>query len=313
MNGTELAMGCDHFLAHAQSRRLSPHTIEGYRRDLLSFCRFAEERRLVNVDAADVRQWVAHLRMRRLDTRSIQRALSALRGLFRYLNQEGICRDNPVVGIRAPRGIRRLPATIDTDQMQQFLDQPEGDDWLALRDQAILELFYSSGLRLAELVGLDLEHIDRRSGLVTVLGKGRKTRTVPVGRVALAALSAWLAVRDQVACDGAALFISQRGRRISHRNVQQRIALQAQRRGSRHIHPHLLRHSFASHVLESSSDLRAVQEMLGHANLATTQIYTHLDFQHLAKVYDIAHPRAGRSRDPGPQQAAPDGDPERES
>lgn len=297
MDARQLSPHCERFLAQSV-QRLSPHTIAGYRRDLTHFLRFLETIGGARVTTAEVRLWVAQLRRGGAHPRSVQRALSALRTFYRWLNRQGLTQDNPVAGIRAPKSDRPLPRNMGADQVQQLLDTPAAtaapDDWLTIRDQAMLELFYSSGLRLAELVGLDLTDLDRRQGLVTVLGKGRKERTVPVGRVALKALDRWLAVRDRVPCPESALFISQRGRRISARSVQQRLALQSRQRGVQHVHPHLLRHSFASHLLESSGDLRAVQELLGHANLSTTQIYTHLDFQHLAKVYDAAHPRAGR-------------------
>lgn len=298
MRSAELASHCQAFLAEAgQTRRLAPLTLAAYRRDLDSFCRFAEQRQLERIHAADVRGWLAALRLQGLSARSIQRALSALRGLYRHLNRAGVTGENPAAGLRAPRGERRLPRLLAADQAQHLLDRPTDDDWLQCRDQAMLELLYSSGLRLAELVALDRADLDRREALVTVTGKGGKTRTLPVGRAALEALQRWLAIRPQVPAHTEALFTSRRGQRISARTVQQRLALQAQQRGTRHVHPHLLRHSFASHLLESSGDLRAVQELLGHANLTTTQVYTHLDFQHLAKVYDAAHPRAGRRRD----------------
>lgn len=298
MDTSQLFDQRERFLADA-AQRLSPHTIASYRRDLTHFCRCLDDSSAVRITGAEVRQWIARLRLGGAHPRSVQRALSALRSFYRWLHRQGITTDNPVAGIRAPKSDRPLPRNLGADQVKQLLDPaaPAPDDWLELRDQAILELFYSSGLRLAELVGVDLTDLDRHQGLVTVLGKGRKQRTVPVGSVARAALDRWLAVRDQVPCSEPALFISQRGRRISPRSVQQRLALQSQRRGTQHVHPHLLRHSFASHLLESSSDLRAVQELLGHANLSTTQIYTHLDFQHLMEVYEQAHPRARQKTD----------------
>lgn len=302
MSAAPIEQLCQRFLDDAAGvRRLSAHTIAGYRHDLQQFSAFCEEQGLAtaaSVDAAAVRRWIAKLRQRDLSGRSVQRALSALRGLFRYLCREGLAETSPVAGIRAPKSPRRLPSTLAIDQAQQLLNQgAEDDDWLACRDQAMLELFYSSGLRLSELVALDLPALDLAEGLVTVTGKGGKTRTVPVGRAAARALSAWLKARAATAPTDDAVFISRRGGRISHRSVQARLADAARARGlPQHLHPHMLRHSFASHLLESSGDLRAVQELLGHANLATTQIYTHLDFQHLAKVYDSAHPRATRRR-----------------
>ena len=210
-----------------------------------------------------------------------------------WLAREGQHKRNPFDSIKAPRGPRRLPATLDIDAMQQLLNLP-GDGPLTVRDRAILELFYSSGFRLSELVGLDLSDIDLASGEARVSGKGSKVRVVPVGRMALRALRDWLAVRNQLANDDeVAMFVSRRGSRLAARSIEQRLKYWSMRQGiNRNLHPHMLRHSFASHLLESSGDLRAVQELLGHQNISTTQIYTHLDFQHLAKIYDSAHPRA---------------------
>jgi len=298
-----------HDLTH--TRRLSAHTATSYGRDLQLFCEFCAQRKLdevTQIHGADIRQWISFLRHRGLQPKSIQRALSALRSFYKTLFQQGLVKHNPVTGISAPKSARRLPVTLDADQTQQLLQtagDDEGGDWLDVRDQAIMELFYSSGLRLAELAAMNRADIDFAEGFVTVTGKGNKTRKVPLGRIAADALQQWLAQRALLSTNDAAndaanddaLFISNRGRRISHRNIQMRIARHAQQRGvPQHVHPHMLRHAFASHVLESSSDLRAVQEMLGHANLSTTQIYTHLDFQHLAKVYDSAHPRASRQQ-----------------
>jgi integrase/recombinase XerC len=229
--------------------------------------------------------------------RSIQRRLSVVRTFFHFLNREGVCGANPALDVQAPKAGRRLPDTVDADQMSRLLDA-HVDGSLDQRDKAMVELFYSSGLRLAELVGLDLLDLDMADRTVRVLGKGRKERIVPVGRQALAALQAWLKIRGEFApIDELALFVSRDGRRLSPRAVQSRVKRWAQMQGTGvHLHPHLFRHSFASHLLESSQDLRGVQELLGRANLGTTQIYTHLDFQHLAKIYDAAHPRAKRRR-----------------
>lgn len=296
---TPLAAQCRRYLEQLRDeRRLSPHTVAGYGRDLNKFLDLCAQQGIVDGDAvcsADVRTWVAQLHRRGLSGRSVQRALSALRGLFGFRRRSGLGDNDPTRGIRAPKSERRLPRALDADRTMQLLDACDDDSALALRDQAMLELLYSSGLRLAELVALDLGDIDRREGLVTVTGKGDKMRSVPVGRMALAALERWLPARLLLGPKDDALFISQRGTRISARAVQARLAHQAQARGlGQHLHPHMLRHSFASHMLESSGDLRAVQELLGHANLGTTQVYTHLDFQHLSKVYDSAHPRAAR-------------------
>ena len=291
-----LAQRCAEFLLNLQNiRRLSPHTIEGYRRDLDLFVAFCNERHLLSaetVTGADVRGWIAQMR-HHLGARSVQRALSALRSFYKYLQRTHKIENDPVIGISAPKTPRHLPKALDIDQTQLLL-QNDDDDFLNARDQAMMELFYSSGLRLSELIALDVNTIDFNEAQAEIIGKGNKARIVPIGSVALAALRAWLPLRAAVARDDA-LFISVRGTRISARSVQERLAKQSLQRGvSQRVHPHMLRHSFASHLLESSGDLRAVQELLGHANLSTTQVYTHLNFQHLAKVYDAAHPRAVR-------------------
>ncbi len=289
------------FLAHlANERRLSPHTLSNYRRDLQRWRTWLEERgsgHWQGLTEPLVRQFVAWRHRQGHRGKTLQRELSSLRSLFRYLLREGICTQSPAQGVRAPKTPRRLPATLDADQLGRLLDQP-GEDPLELRDLAILELFYGSGLRLAELVSLNLGDVDRADASVEVTGKGSKTRRIPVGRQALAALERWLGVRPGlVGADERALFVSRRGLRIHPRTVQVRIKRWALKQGAtRPLHPHLFRHSFASHLLESSGDLRAVQELLGHSNLSTTQIYTHLDFQHLAQVYDQAHPRAKKQR-----------------
>lgn len=287
------------FLAHlANERRLSPHTIDSYRRDLTRIGRWCREqgvRRWLDLGEVEIRRYLAHRHRTGIDGRSLARELSALRSLFRYLLREGLVGVNPARGIRAPKHARRLPGTFDADSLCALLDDPAADtDPLALRDTAMVELFYSSGLRLAELIAVDQRDIDPAEAMLTVIGKGAKARRVPVGSAALAAIARWLQVRPLLAAAAEpALFVSRRGQRIHPRTVQRRLAHWAALRGAtRHLHPHLLRHSFASHLLESSSDLRAVQELLGHADIATTQVYTHLDFQHLAQVYDQAHPRA---------------------
>ncbi len=289
-------------LSYLQSaRRLSPLTIKGYRRDLEQFLAFCENQNLTsprNVDTAAVRHFVSQRRAGGASGRSVQRHLSALRTFFNYLVREGVCDNNPALGVQAPKSPKRLPKALSPEDMEQMLAGP-ADSWIEARDLAMAELFYSSGLRLAELSSLNVLDIQFNSALITVTGKGSKTRTVPVGSVALKALNKWLKLRD-LHCPNAhetALFISQRGARLGNRSIQQRLKLLAQNQGiHQSVHPHMLRHSFASHLLESSSDLRAVQELLGHANLSTTQVYTHLDFQHLAKVYDKAHPRATRRK-----------------
>ncbi|TXS94338.1 tyrosine recombinase XerC [Parahaliea maris] len=282
-------------------RRLSPHTLSNYRRDLVSLEQWCQQRDISDpgdLVEADIRGWVSYLHRRGLAGNSIQRSLSACRALFDYLGRHHGLPSNPARGVRAPRSPRKLPRTLDVDQVNRFLSTGD-DDALVLRDLAMAELLYSSGLRLSELVAANIEDYDRSAGLITVTGKGSKTRTLPVGSMAAQAIERWLVLRAPAAEDSAGthpLFTSSRGRRISQRSVQQRLRLLGRRGGmDRDVHPHMLRHSFASHMLESSGDLRAVQELLGHANIATTQIYTHLDFQHLAKVYDNAHPRARRS------------------
>jgi integrase/recombinase XerC len=294
-----------HHLAH--ERRLSPLTLINYRRDLEGIDAWLDREGpgpWDGLDAHTVRRYVAARHRAGASGRTLQRELSALRGLYRYLLREGRIGHNPAQGIRAPKSQRKLPATLGADQLCALLDHaPSGnspagsqDEPLAVRDTAMIELFYSSGLRLAELISVNQGDIDTRDAMLTVVGKGAKTRRVPVGGKALEAIRAWQAVRGLLADPGEpALFVSNRGTRIHPRTVERRLQRWAQQQGAtRGIHPHLLRHSFASHLLESSSDLRAVQELLGHADIATTQIYTHLDFQHLAEVYDRAHPRARR-------------------
>lgn len=287
------------FLKHLTSeRRLSPHTDSNYRRDIESFIRFCEQQGVDDwprVDSHHVRSFAAAEFRSGQAPRTIQRRLSALRSFFNFLLREAVLRTNPAVDVRAPKAPRRLPVTIDADQMARLLTF-RTDEQLDVRDKAIMELFYSSGLRLSELVELNLDHLDLRDRTVRVTGKGSKTRVVPVGRYAVDALNAWLQERATLAKPGEiAVFVAKHGRRLLQRAVQVRITLWAKRQGlGVHLHPHLFRHSFASHLLESSQDLRGVQELLGHSNIATTQIYTHLDFQHLAKIYDQAHPRARR-------------------
>jgi integrase/recombinase XerC len=276
---------------------VSPHTLEAYRRDLNKVLAFCEKEKLTSWAALDIqhlRSLIARQHQQGQSSRSLSRLLSAVRGLYHYLNREGICEHDPANGLSPPKGERRLPKTLDTDRALQLLDGAIEDDFLAHRDQAILELFYSSGLRLSELTGLNMEQLDLGEGLVQVLGKGSKTRILPVGKKAREALQAWVVLRALANPEDDAVFISQQGRRLGPRAIQKRVRLVGERELGQNLHPHMLRHSFASHLLESSQDLRAVQELLGHADIKTTQIYTHLDFQHLATVYDSAHPRAKR-------------------
>ncbi len=291
----------ERYFSHLQhERRLSPHTLINYRRDLTRLSEFCDSAGITQWDKLDpqaVRSFVAWRHRKGAGGRSQQRELSALRGLFNFLLREGVVRNNPGVDIPAPKSEKKLPKALDVDQTARLVEIA-GDEPLVLRDRALMELIYSSGLRLSEAVGLDTDSIDRHDASVRVLGKGSKARVVPVGRAALLALDAWLKVRGQLATlEEKALFVSQRGRRLSPRSVQQRMREWGIKQGlDTRVHPHMLRHSFASHILESSGDLRAVQELLGHADIATTQVYTHLDFQHLAKVYDSAHPRAHKRR-----------------
>ena len=289
----------DGYLAHlARERRLSPHTSSNYARDVGALADYLERGNVTDwkrVDSQHVRMFAARAHAGGLSPRSVQRRLSAVRGYFNYLVREGVAASNPAVEIRAPKAARRLPGTLDVDQITQLLEAPTGDA-LAVRDRAIMELFYSSGLRLAELVGLGLTDVDLVDRTARVLGKGAKTRIVPVGRKACEAIRAWLRERGALAgIDETALFVGRNGDRLKPRAVQLRIAYWARRAGlPSRVYPHLFRHSFATHLLESSKDLRGVQELLGHADISTTQIYTHLDFAHLARTYDASHPRAKR-------------------
>jgi integrase/recombinase XerC len=299
----------DKFLSHlALEKRMSDHTVAAYRRDLESLAAFCERRRYgrwASLDTNHLRAFAATEHAGGLAPRSVQRRLSAARTFFGYLQREGNATANPALEVRAPKVRKRLPATLDADQMGRLLDF-RADDSLSVRDKAIMELFYSSGLRLSELVELDLSCLDMRDRTVRVTGKGNKTRIVPFGKHAQAALENWLQHRARLAAGpravqrtqdvrATAVFLGRNARPLSVRSVQLRVAAWAQRRGlPMHVHPHMFRHSFATHLLESSADLRAVQELLGHADISTTQIYTHLDFNHLASVYENAHPRAKR-------------------
>ncbi len=292
------------FLRHLRTeRRLSPNTVDAYRRDLVCLLRFCEQQAIGSwrdLRVHNLRRFAATEFASGLSPRSVQRRLSGARMFMRYLIRENHIKSNPVVEVSAPKAPRRLPDTLDAEQMTVLL-QVKGDEIVDKRDRAIMELLYSSGLRLAELVGLDLGAIDAGEGTVRVLGKGNKERIVPVGRYALAAVADWQRVRANMADpEERALFTGVRGARISPRSVQVMIRKRATEAGlPQRVHPHLFRHSFATHMLESSRDLRGVQEMLGHADISTTQIYTHLDFQNLAQIYDQAHPRAQRARKAG--------------
>jgi len=284
----------DGFIGHLQAeRRLSALTAAAYRRDLASLLRDSGGLALAAMTPVQLRRVLARQHASGLGGRSLARRLSAWRTFFRWLQKRGEIAADPCNGIRAPKAPKRLPETLSPDVTAHLLDfEAEGFD--ATCDRALFELIYSSGLRLSEATGLDVGGIDFEGGAVRVLGKGGKTRDVPVGSAAIGAIRDWLAVRPQHArAEEGALFISRRGRRLGPRTVQTRLDRLARARGlEQHVHPHMLRHAFASHVLQSSGDLRAVQELLGHASISTTQVYAHLDFQHLAKVYDAAHPRA---------------------
>jgi integrase/recombinase XerC len=292
----QLALVDEYLEALARQRRLSPVSVANYARSLKRLLTLLGSARLETLDAAQVRRMVARLHAGGLSQRALASVLTAWRGLFRWLVRHRGFPANPCQGVRAPRAPRALPKALSVEAAQQLLDSAPAADALVLRDHAMFELLYSSGLRRAELVSLDAQdgRLDLAAGEITVTGKGRKTRTIPVGARAREALRVWLAVRPGLAAaNERALFVGARGRRISPGDVGSRLKAWARRRGvPGRIHPHMLRHSFATHLLQSSQDLRAVQEMLGHASISTTQVYTHLDFQALAKVYDAAHPRA---------------------
>lgn len=285
------------YLCHLRDERgLAERTRRAYGLDLQLFAGLMAEQGLDRPDAVrerHVRSAVAALHRRGRGGKSLQRFLSSVRGFYRWLMREKRASQNPAASVRAPRSPRKLPQTLDADTIARLLDIPT-DSAIAIRDKAIMEMIYSSGLRLAEVTGLMWNQVDIQGGMVTVRGKGNKTRMVPIGRVAVEALTAWR--KEQVGLSGfdtTAVFTSAGGKALSQRAVQLRIKHWARQQGlPQRVYPHLLRHSFASHILESSGDLRAVQELLGHSDISTTQIYTHLDFQHLASVYDKAHPRA---------------------
>jgi len=286
----------DDYIQHLTFERgLSALTCKSYTRDIELLASLIESADLSTIKIQQVRRLIATLHSRGLSSASIARALSAWRGFYDYLIQHKGFTQNPVAGLRAPKAARTLPQALSVEQAVKLVDI-QGDGMLEVRDHAIMELFYSSGLRLAELVNLDIGMLDFSEGTVTVTGKGNKTRIVPLGSHAANALQTWLQQRAAISItdkDLNAVFVTQQGRRITPRAVQYRVKSWAIKQGiNTDMHPHLLRHSFATHVLQSSQDLRAVQEMLGHANISTTQVYTHLDFHHLAKVYDTAHPRA---------------------
>ncbi|HEX2333301.1 MAG TPA: tyrosine recombinase XerC [Burkholderiales bacterium] len=285
------ALAREYLEALKHQRRLSPATLRNYARAIGLLLQQTSS--LESLEPPQVRRFIAMLHAKGASPRTLALTLSAWRGYFRWLARHRGLGANPVLGIRAPKAARPLPKALSVEAAQRLLDSPEANEPLLVQDQAMFELLYSSGLRVGELVALDMSD-EPEKGEVTVTGKGSKTRTVPVGAKARDALKRWLSLRDRIAVPGdKALFVGARGKRISPSGVWQRLTRWARRRGlAEHVHPHMLRHSFASHLLQSSQDLRAVQEMLGHASISTTQVYTHLDFQALAKIYDAAHPRA---------------------
>jgi integrase/recombinase XerC len=290
----------DGFLRYLKvERQLSPLTLLNYGRQLSAIIGLASEMKLSTwqqCDAAAVRSLTVRSRKAGLGPSSLALRLSALRSFFDWCVSQGELKANPAKGITTPKAGRHLPKNIDVDDVNRLLDIDINDP-LAVRDRAMLEVMYGAGLRLSELVNMDCRHIDLSTGEVWVMGKGSKERRVPIGKSAVTWVEHWLDLRELFGPDDDALFLSKQGKRISTRNVQKRFSEWGIKQGlNSHVHPHKLRHSFATHMLESSGDLRGVQELLGHANLSTTQIYTHLDFQHLASVYDAAHPRAKRGK-----------------
>ncbi|GGA64223.1 tyrosine recombinase XerC [Neiella marina] len=295
-----LRQSCDDFLQHLRvERQYSSRTLDSYSRTLGQFCDWAEQQRLAlmtDVVNRHVEQWLAGQHRKGKKPRTLAQQMSTLRSFFLYGVRQQWLSVDPTQGVTTPKVNRPLPKNFDVDQVNQLL-QASTDDPLGARDVAMMEVLYGGGLRVSELTALDLTDIDFDSGVATVTGKGSKTRLAPLGRAAVQAIERWLQFRNDFApADQPALFVSKQGQRISERSVQSRLAKAGIEQGiNAKVHPHKLRHSFATHMLESSGDLRAVQELLGHANLSTTQVYTHLDFQHLAKVYDQAHPRAKRA------------------
>ena len=280
-------------------RGLSPLTRENYARDIMQLIKLADSTTLNSLQNIHIRRFIASLHSKGLGGKSLARMLSGWRGFFEFLvNRKGFT-SNPVIGLRAPKSAKALPQALSIEQAVKLVDISD-DAVLSVRDHAILELFYSSGLRLSEVVNLNIDALDFTEGTVIVTGKGNKTRIVPMGKFAMEAMQKWLQVRVNYATNDAAskaVFIGLQGRRVGARNLQLRLKEWSIKQGiNSSVHPHMLRHSFATHVLQSSGDLRAVQEMLGHANISTTQVYTHLDFQHLSKTYDAAHPRANKKK-----------------
>ena len=289
----------DKFLQFLETeKRYSQHTVENYSKDiddLESFCGAKKINAWDEIKPHHVRTYASQIFIDGLGARSIQRKLSAIRSFMNYLVRENLLRTNPADGIKTPKAPKKLPGVLDVDQINQLLNIKETDP-ISLRDKAIMELLYSSGLRLAELVALNPIDLNIQDRSLTVIGKGNKKRMLPIGSKAIDAIKAWIQIRSQIAApDEEALFVGNRGNRLSRRSIQSRINHWSKKNGlTQDVYPHLLRHSFATHLLEASGDLRAVQELLGHKDISTTQVYTHLDFQHLAETYDKAHPRSGK-------------------
>ncbi len=296
----------EQFLQALQTRHLSVHTLAAYRRDLTHFHIWCERHKTPLAEitrSGPIRRYLSDSHRQGLSATSLQRRLSCLRRFYQYRLKQGLGHQDPTTGVRAPKTQRRLPASLDVDQMTQLVQLPcqEPADY---RDRAILELLYATGLRLSELTALNVSDLRQQQGILKVSGKGRKQRQVMIGRQADQAIQSWLERRDRMAADEeTAAFVGQRGHRLSQRSIQRMVQQRAIQQGMpRHVHPHMLRHAFASHLLASSGDLRAVQDLLGHADINTTQIYTHLDYQHLAQVYDKAHPKAHRPADSSTQE-----------
>jgi len=293
MNNLELLEEYKKFISF--EKRLSPSSIQSYLRDINELLKLNKNKEFHSYRIEDIRKNIAILHSKGLGGKSLSRVISSWRGLFNFLIHKYKYKINPTLGIKAPKSKNMLPQTLSVDQTIRLVDIQD-DSFLGLRDHAILELFYSSGLRLSELVNLNQNDINFDDGTISVMGKGNKERVVPVGSFASKAITKWLALRKNIknlTYENKILFLSQNGKKLTPRAIQYRLKFWAIKQGMpENIHPHLLRHSFASHLLQSSQDLRAVQELLGHANISTTQIYTHLDFQHLSKIYDEAHPRA---------------------
>ena len=293
MNNLELIEEYKKFISF--EKRLSPSSVKNYLRDIDELVKLDKNKELKSYTLEDIRKNIATLHSKGLGGNSLSRLISSWRGLFNFLIHQYKFEKNPTLGIKAPKSKKLLPQTLSVDQTLKLVDIND-DSFLGVRDHAILELFYSSGLRLSELVNINKNDINFEDGIISVLGKGNKERVVPLGSFASKAIKKWLGLREKIiglACETDILFLRKNGKKLSPRAIQYRLKFWAIKQGiPENIHPHLLRHSFASHLLQSSQDLKAVQELLGHENISTTQIYTHLDFQHLAKIYDKTHPRA---------------------